>query len=73
VLAVYKQLLRAAQSKPHFIPEIRRQFRANMDIPKREINRIEFLIRQAKKKIELVEVIALLLQAVVLSIFCYFL
>ena len=56
VLGVYKEILRAAQLKPHFIPEIRKQFRENMDIPKREVNRIEFLVRQAKRKIELLEV-----------------
>lgn len=55
VLALYKQFMVAAKSKPGFQDRIRQQFKDNAKIPLSESLRVEFLMRRARKQLDLLK------------------
>ncbi|XP_048836950.1 succinate dehydrogenase assembly factor 1, mitochondrial [Brienomyrus brachyistius] len=55
VLALYRQLLRAGQNKPGFLPRIRTEFRKNACIPKNNVMHIEYLYRRGQRQLELMK------------------
>jgi Complex 1 protein (LYR family) len=52
VLALYKEFMVAAKTKPGFQAKIRQEFKNHSDIPVAESLRIEFLIRRGKHQLE---------------------
>ncbi|XP_015196511.2 succinate dehydrogenase assembly factor 1, mitochondrial [Lepisosteus oculatus] len=52
VLALYRQLLRAAAHKPGFLPRIRDEFRQNASIPRTDVMHIEYLCRRGWRQLE---------------------
>uniref|UniRef100_A0A0L8FQG7 Complex 1 LYR protein domain-containing protein n=1 Tax=Octopus bimaculoides TaxID=37653 RepID=A0A0L8FQG7_OCTBM len=55
VLSLYRQLLRATRNKPGFKSYICDEFRRNMTIPRTNILQIEHIIRNGKKKLDLLK------------------
>ncbi|XP_037072163.1 putative lipoyltransferase 2, mitochondrial [Pollicipes pollicipes] len=55
VLALYRQCLRAARDKPGAPEAVRREFRRHAAIPRRETLRIEFLLRQGRRKLQMLQ------------------
>ena len=55
VLKCYKQCLRASKEKPGFYENVKYEFRKNKNIPKTEILRIEQLLRQGWRKLEMIK------------------
>lgn len=53
VLKLYKQCLQAAKNKPGFTDTVRYQFRKDSQISKKEILRIEHLLRQGQRKLKM--------------------
>ena len=51
VLALYRQCLRAAAAKPGAAAAVRREFRRHAAVPRLEVMRIEFLLRQGRRKL----------------------
>ncbi|XP_066560179.1 succinate dehydrogenase assembly factor 1, mitochondrial [Amia ocellicauda] len=52
VLALFRQLLRAAQHKPGFRPTIQAEFRRNARLPKSDVMHIEYLYRRGLRQLE---------------------
>ncbi|XP_034025414.1 succinate dehydrogenase assembly factor 1, mitochondrial [Thalassophryne amazonica] len=52
ILDLYRQFLRAGQTKPGFIPQIRQEFRANACIKKTDVMHIEYLYRRGQRQLE---------------------
>jgi len=55
VLALYRQCLRAAHGKPGIEANVRIQFRRNAVIPRQETMRIEYLLRQGYRKLQMIQ------------------
>ena len=55
VLNLYKSCLVAAKGKPGFEKTIREEFRRNAIVPRTEIIRIEYLLRNGRKKLEMIQ------------------
>ena len=53
VLALYRQCLRASSGKPGAADAVRREFRRNAEIPRLELMRVEFLLRQGRRKLQM--------------------
>ena len=55
VLALYKECLRAAKSKPGFEATVKQEFRKNaVAVQRSDTLRIEFLMRSARKKLTII-------------------
>jgi succinate dehydrogenase assembly factor 1 len=52
VLALYRECLRVARSKPGATKYIKQEFRNNMMIAKTEVMRIETLLRRGQRQLE---------------------
>ena len=52
VLALYRQCLRVARSKPGAVEYVRSEFRKNAGINKSEVMRIEHLLRRGQRQLE---------------------
>ena len=55
VLALYRQCLRAAAGKPGAAAAVRREFRRNAEVPRLEVMRVEFLLRQGRRKLQMLQ------------------
>ncbi|KAK4320160.1 hypothetical protein Pmani_008969 [Petrolisthes manimaculis] len=55
VLRMYKQCLRAAEKKPGFRDNVKHEFRKNAAIPKTEVLRLEHLMRQGWRKLQMMQ------------------
>jgi len=55
VLNLYKQCLRAAQSKPGFKVNVQNEFRRNAIIPRTETMRIEHMMRSGYRKLDMMK------------------
>jgi len=55
VLSLYKQCLRAAESKPGFKVNVQTQFRRNALIPKTDTIRIEHVMRNGYRKLDMMK------------------
>jgi len=55
VLNLYKQCLRAAQSKPGFKDNVQNEFRRNANIPRTETMRIEHMMRSGYRKLDMMK------------------
>lgn len=55
VLSLYKLCLLAAKEKPGFEKTIREEFRRNATVPRTESIRIEYLIRNGRKKLQMIQ------------------
>lgn len=55
MLTLYRKCLVAAKEKPGFISTIKQEFRKHSAIPKNETMRIEFLLRNGQKKLEMIQ------------------
>lgn len=55
VLVLYKQCLRAAENKPGFKENVRNDFKKNALMPKKDILRIEHVMRQGERKLKMMQ------------------
>jgi len=55
VLSLYKRCLRAAQDKPGFTANVQQEFRRNSDVPRTNTLRIEQLIRNGYRKVDMMK------------------
>lgn len=55
VLSLYRQCLKAAKSRPGFADSVKAEFRRNVSVPKSETMRIEYLLRQGYKKLDMMK------------------
>lgn len=55
VLNLYKSCLAAAKGKPGFDRTVREEFRRNAIVPRAETMRIEYLLRNGRKKLEMIQ------------------
>lgn len=55
VLKLYRKLLRASRKKPGFEVTIKHEFHKNKSIPMGDILKIEFLMRNGEKKLEMLK------------------
>lgn len=55
VLSLYREFLRASEGKPGFANHIKHEFRKNLQIPRTDGLRIEYLLRRAKKQLQLLQ------------------
>ena len=56
VLKQYKLFIRACQHKhPSFMLHIKQEFRKNMDISRKDIDYIEYLLRRGEKQLEYIK------------------
>ena len=53
VLSLYRLFLRASEGKAGFADHVRHEFRKNLQIPRTEGLRIEYLLRRARKQLKL--------------------
>ena len=53
VLSLYRQCLKAAATRPGFVDSVRSEFRRNASVPKNETMRVEYLLRQGYKKLDM--------------------
>jgi succinate dehydrogenase assembly factor 1 len=52
---LYRKCLVAAKEKPGFITTVKQEFRKHAARPKNETMRIEFLLRNGQKKLEMIQ------------------
>ncbi|CCH58435.1 hypothetical protein TBLA_0A06430 [Henningerozyma blattae CBS 6284] len=57
VVHLYRSCIRVAhtkpvQSRPHFIEFARSEFSKNRDVPRKDFNTIEYLLRTGKRRLE---------------------
>ena len=55
VLGLYRQFLKAAKDRPGVSEHIKHQFKRNAVIPKTDSLRIEHLIRQAERQLQMLK------------------
>ena len=55
VISLYRKCLAASKNKPGFESTVKNEFRRHSSIPKSETMRIEFLLRNGYKKLEMIE------------------
>ena len=52
VLGLYRQFMRAAQDRPGIADHIRSEFKKNMQLPRSDSLRIEFLMRRGQRQLD---------------------
>uniref|UniRef100_A0A8C4X1L9 Complex 1 LYR protein domain-containing protein n=1 Tax=Eptatretus burgeri TaxID=7764 RepID=A0A8C4X1L9_EPTBU len=51
VLSLYRQLMRASQGKPGFVPFVRSEFRRQATLSRLDVQRIHFLLRRGRRQL----------------------